>query len=87
MRVTALLEPLRDRLAWDSPSVSSCVAALAPHTCNTQVLISYEHNTFKTSVADPDPELWDPYVLGLLDPDPVPLVRGTDPCFCDFFTT
>ncbi len=28
-------------------------------------------------VADPDPS--DPYVLGLLDPDPNPLVRGTDP--------
>ncbi len=29
----------------------------------------------KTSVADPP----DPYVLGLLDPDPDPLVRGMDP--------
>jgi hypothetical protein len=39
VRVTALLEPLRDRLASDSPSVSSCVAALAPHTCNTGPII------------------------------------------------
>jgi hypothetical protein len=30
-----------------------------------------------TSVADPDPS--DPYGLGLLDPDPDPLVRGMDP--------
>jgi hypothetical protein len=29
------------------------------------------------SVADPDPP--DPHVLGLLDPDPDPLVRGMDP--------
>ena len=35
----------------------------------------------ETSVADPDPDLdlSDPYVFGLLDPDPDPLVRGTDP--------
>jgi hypothetical protein len=36
-----------------------------------------------TSVADPDPNLdpdpQDPHVLGLLDPDPDPLVRGMDP--------
>jgi hypothetical protein len=31
----------------------------------------------KISVADPDP--LDPYVLGLLDPDQNPLVRGLDP--------
>jgi hypothetical protein len=31
------------------------------------------------SVADPDPVPSDPYVLGPLDPDPDPLVRGTDP--------
>ncbi len=31
--------------------------------------------TPQTSVADPE----DPYVLGLLDPDPDPLVRGIDP--------
>ncbi len=32
-----------------------------------------------SSVADPDsnPDPWDPFVLGLLDPDP--LVRGMDP--------
>ncbi len=30
-----------------------------------------------TSIADPDPS--DPYVLGLLDQDPGPLVRGTSP--------
>ncbi len=110
VRVTALLEPLRDRLASDSPSVSSCVAALAPHTCNTGLdihimswvrskhprhsgiwgaadeavvnivhkkirkiqnnppFIYYAHHTSKTSVVDPEPK--DPYVLGLLDPDP-----------------
>jgi hypothetical protein len=31
----------------------------------------------ETSVVDPDPS--DPYVLGLLDLDPDPLVRGMDP--------
>ncbi len=38
---------------------------------------------------DPDPS--DPYVFGLLNPDPDSLVRGVDPdpsiilLFCDFF--
>jgi hypothetical protein len=34
-----------------------------------------------SSVADPnpDPDPSDPHVLGLLNPDPVPLVRGMDP--------
>ncbi len=31
------------------------------------------------SVADPNPDPPDPRVLGLLDPDPDPLVRGMDP--------
>jgi hypothetical protein len=33
----------------------------------------------RTSVADLDPDPSDPYVLGLLDPDSDPLVRGMDP--------
>jgi hypothetical protein len=37
----------------------------------------------RTSVADldpiPDPDLPDPHVVGLLDPDPDPFVRGMDP--------
>jgi hypothetical protein len=37
----------------------------------------------QTSVEDqapnPDPDPSDPYVCGLLDPDPNPLVRGLDP--------
>ncbi len=33
----------------------------------------------KSSVADPDSDPSDPYVLGLLDPDPDTLVRGLDP--------
>ncbi len=37
----------------------------------------HEHYMGKTSVADPDP--LDPYVLGLLEPDPDPLVRGMNP--------
>ncbi len=32
-----------------------------------------------SSVADLDPDPEDPYALGLLNPDPDPLVRGTDP--------
>ncbi len=36
---------------------------------------------YSTSAADPHPNLdpSDPYVLGLLDSDPDPLVRGMDP--------
>jgi hypothetical protein len=36
---------------------------------------------YSTSAADPDPnpDPSDPYVGGLLDPDPDPLVRGMDP--------
>jgi hypothetical protein len=30
------------------------------------------------SVANPDSDPPDPFVFGLLDPDPDPLVRGTD---------
>jgi hypothetical protein len=34
-------------------------------------------NIMRRHAADPDPE--DPYVLGLLGPNPDPLTRGTDP--------
>jgi hypothetical protein len=34
---------------------------------------------FRIRAADPDPNLSDPCVLGLLDADPDPLVRGMDP--------
>ncbi len=38
----------------------------------------YDHRTpVKSSVGDPDPQ--DPHVLGLLGPDPNPLVTGMDP--------
>jgi hypothetical protein len=39
------------------------------------------HLSLEISVADPNPDLYpsDPYILGLLDPDPDPLVRGLDP--------
>jgi hypothetical protein len=45
--------------------------------------MQYIHNwwcSFNCSVADPDPNLIRIHVfLGLLDPDPDPLVRGMDP--------
>jgi hypothetical protein len=42
-------------------------------------ITGYHKKEEKTSVADPDPS--DPYLcfLGLLDPDPDPIVRGTEP--------
>jgi hypothetical protein len=44
---------------------------------NIRVIIKIKDGNEKSSVADPDPP--DPHVLGLMNPDPDPLVRGMDP--------
>ncbi len=59
------------------------MAIWSSHFSYFNFLCSNDADQLKSSVANPDPnpdpDPSDPYVFGILDPDPDPLVRGMDP--------
>ncbi len=76
-QLTAPVTSGRTKKTWEQIQVMGCMSLLLANQSHSHSILDFLASSVADSNPDPDPP--DPHVLGLLDTDPDPLVRGMHP--------